>query len=51
MDLQRHHFFILVKQGVKWLIFSWKYTPDYFQAPWAFHVGRNSNNILRTPLR
>jgi len=25
---------------------GWKYEPDYFQAPWAFHVGSNSKNIL-----
>ncbi len=25
---------------------GWKYEPDYFQAPWAFHVGSNSKDIL-----
>jgi len=24
---------------------GWKYTPDYFEPPWAFHVGENSSNI------
>jgi len=24
---------------------GWKYEPDYFQPPWAFHVGINSKNI------
>ena len=28
---------------------GWKYQPDYFDASWAFHVGRNSSN-LREPL-
>jgi len=25
---------------------GWKYKPDYFEPPWAFHVGANSNNLL-----
>ena len=25
---------------------GWKYQPDYFDPPWAFHVGANSNNLL-----
>lgn len=25
---------------------GWKYEPDYFQSPWAFHIGENSKNIL-----
>lgn len=25
---------------------GWKYEPVYFQPPWAFHIGANSNNLL-----
>lgn len=25
---------------------GWKYQPDYFEPPWAFHVGANSSNLL-----
>lgn len=25
---------------------GWKYKPDYFEPPWAFHVGENSSNIV-----
>jgi len=25
---------------------GWKYEPDYFQPPWAFHIGANSKNVL-----
>lgn len=25
---------------------GWKYQPDYFNPPWAFHVGANSSNII-----
>lgn len=25
---------------------GWKYEPDYFQPPWAFHIGANSNNLI-----
>ena len=25
---------------------GWKYQPDYFNPPWAFHVGSNSSNLL-----
>jgi len=25
---------------------GWKYKPDYFQSPWAFHIGDNSNNTV-----
>lgn len=25
---------------------GWKYQPAYFDPPWAFHIGANSNNLL-----
>lgn len=25
---------------------GWKYEPVYFQPPWAFHIGANSNNLI-----
>jgi len=25
---------------------GWEYQPDYFDPPWAFHVGTNSSNLL-----
>ena len=25
---------------------GWKYQPDYFEPPWTFHIGANSNNLL-----
>ena len=25
---------------------GWKYEPVYFQKPWAFHIGANSNNLF-----
>lgn len=25
---------------------GWKYEPVYFQHPWAFHIGANSNNLI-----
>ena len=27
---------------------GWNYQPDYFNPPWAFHVGANSSNLLRS---
>ena len=24
---------------------GWKYSPDYFEPPWAFHIGENSNKL------
>ena len=25
---------------------GWKYQPVYFQSPWEFHIGSNSNNLI-----